>query len=241
MAEKLLKRCEVPVEKTWRLEDIYETNEAWDADYAKLSEQVDALKTYEGKLTDRAKLLEYCNLSTDAEQRLGSLYGYARMRRDEDNANPVYQALVARIQALATRLSTAVSFVGPELLAAPEGYLESVRANPDFSDYDMYLDDLIRHRPHTLSAAEEKLVAMVGDVASAPSTIYDMLTDADMRFPEITDEAGDKLRVTHANYIPLVMSRDARVRKDAFDALYTTYRSFSSTIPAVYAASVQIL
>ena len=94
MAEKLLKRCEVPVEKTWRLEDIYETNEAWDADYAKLSEQVDALKTYEGKLTDRAKLLEYCNLSTDAEQRLGSLYGYARMRRDEDNANPVYQALV---------------------------------------------------------------------------------------------------------------------------------------------------
>lgn len=239
MAEKLLKRCEVPVEKTWRLEDIYETNEAWDADYAKLSEQVDALKTYEGKLTDRAKLLEYCNLSTDAEQRLGSLYGYARMRRDEDNANPVYQALVARIQALATRLSTAVSFVGPELLAAPEGYLESVRANPDFSDYDMYLDDLIRHRPHTLSAAEEKLVAMAGDVASAPSTIYDMLTDADMRFPEITDEDGDKLRVTHANYIPLVMSRDARVRKDAFDALYTTYRSFSSTIPAVYAASVQ--
>ena len=161
------------------------------------------------------------------------------MRRDEDNANPVYQALVARIQALATRLSTAVSFVGPELLAAPEGYLESVRANPDFSDYDMYLDDLIRHRPHTLSAAEEKLVAMAGDIASAPSTIYDMLTDADMRFPEITDEAGDKLRVTHANYIPLVMSRDARVRKDAFDALYTTYRSFSSTIPAVYAASVQ--
>ena len=66
-----------------------------------------------------------------------------------------------------------------------------MRANPDFSDYDMYLDDLIRHRPHTLSAAEEKLVAMVGDVASAPSTIYDMLTDADMRVPEITDEAGD--------------------------------------------------
>ena len=239
MAEKLLKRCEVPVEKTWRLEDIYETNEAWDADYAKLSEQVDALKTYEGKLTDRAKLLEYCNLSTDAEQRLGSLYGYARMRRDEDNANPVYQALVARIQALATRLSTAVSFVGPELLAAPEGYLESVRANPDFSDYDTTMDELIRSRPHMLSAAEEKLVAMAGDVVSAPGTIYDMLTDADMRFPEITDEDGDKVRVTHANYIPLVMSRDARVRKDAFDALYTTYRSFSSTIPAVYAASVQ--
>ena len=104
MAEKLLKRCEVPVEKTWRLEDIYETNEAWDADYAKLSEQVDALKTYEGKLTDRAKLLEYCNLSTDAEQRLGSLYGYARMRRDEDNGNAAYQALTDRAQALAVQL-----------------------------------------------------------------------------------------------------------------------------------------
>lgn len=239
MAEKLLKRGEVPTENTWRLEDIYETNEAWEADYAKLSEQADALKAYEGKLTDEKKLFEFVTLCTDAEQRLSSLFGYARMRRDEDNANTVYQALVSRIQALATRFSMAVSFSAPELLAAPDGYLESVRANPDFADYDMYVDDLIRRRPHTLSAAEERLVAMTGNVASAPSTIYDMLTDADMRFPEITDEAGDKLRVTHANYIPLVMSRDARVRKDAFDALYSTYRSFSSTIPAVYAASVQ--
>lgn len=239
MAEKLLKRSEVPVENTWRLEDIYETIEAWEADCAKLSEQADALKAYEGKLTDEKKLLEFLTLSTDAEQRLSSLFGYARMHRDEDNANTVYQALVARIQALATRFSMAVSFAAPELLAAPEEYLESVRANPDFSDYDMYADDLIRRRPHTLSSAEERLVAMTGNVTSAPSTIYDMLTDADMRFPEITNEAGEKLRVTHANYIPLVMSRDARVRKDAFDALYSTYRSFSSTIPAVYAASVQ--
>ena len=239
MAEKLKKRSEVAPENTWRLEDIYESDQAWNEDLDALTREIEVLKGFKGRLGDKEALLEALTRLFDAERMYASLYTYARMRRDEDNSETKYQALVSRAQSVGTEFSTATAYVAPELLSQREGYLDEARDNPAFSDFDMYLDDLIRRHAHTLSAAEERIIAMTGDMGSAPSTIYDMLTDADMRFPEIEDENGEKVRLTHANYIPFMMKRDRRVRKDAFDALYGTYKSFSATIPAVYAASVQ--
>lgn len=239
MAELLKKRSEVAPENTWRLEDIYENEQAWNDELETLTREIEVLKGFKGRLGDGEALFEMLTRLFDAERMYASLYTFARMRRDEDNSESKYQALVSRAQSAGTEFSTAIAYIAPELLSQPEGYLEKARDNPAFSDFDMYLDDLIRRRVHTLSAAEERIVAMTGDMGSAPSTIYDMLTDADLRFPEIEDENGEKVRLTYANYIPFVMNRDRRVRKDAFDALYSTYKSFSATIPAVYAASVQ--
>ena len=239
MAEKLKKRCEVAPENTWRLEDIYETEQAWNEDMDALAREIDVLKGFKGRLGDNEALLEMLTRLFDAERMLSGLFAYARMRRDEDNSETRYQALVSRAQSAGTAFSTATAYIAPELLSQPEGYLDAARDNPAFSDFDMYLDDLIRRRAHTLSAAEERIIAMTGDMGSAPSTIYNMLNDADMRFPEIEDENGEKARLTHANYIPFMTKRDRRVRKDAFCGLYGTYQSFSAAIPAVYAASVQ--
>lgn len=224
MAEMLKKRSEVRVEDTWRLEDIYETEELWESDFQKAKEMIASLKAYEGKLHEEDALLEMLKEYYAAERVVENLMCYARMRRDEDNADTRYQGLVARIGSLITDFSTNLSFTAPELLSAPAGYLEGLMNKEAFSDYTTFIDDLIRRRAHTLSAEEEKIVAMAGDMAGAPSNIYNMLNDADMRFGEITGEDGEKVKVTHANYIPLVMSRDREVRKAAFDALYTTYK-----------------
>jgi len=239
MADTLKKRSEVRIEDTWRLEDIYETEELWEKDFAEVKASVDSLKAYEGKLTDENELLSLLNLMYDGERKVENLFCYARMRRDEDNSVSRYQALTARMGSLMTELSTALSYMAPELLSAPEGYLEGLKEKKEFSDYDMFLDDLIRRRPHTLSAAEERIVAMSGDMAGTASTVFNMLNDADMRFPEIENENGEKVRVTHANYIPLVMNENRDVRKAAFEALYNTYKGYSATIPAIYSANVK--
>ncbi|MBQ6716906.1 MAG: oligoendopeptidase F, partial [Clostridia bacterium] len=239
MADVLKKRSEVKPEDTWRLEDIYETEELWESDFAKVKEMIEELSKYEGKLHEENMLLEMLEKNYAAERVAENLFCYARMRRDEDNANTRYQGLVARMGSLMTEFSTKLSYVAPELLAAPEGYLEGLMNKEAFSDYTTFVDGLIRRRPHTLSAEEEKIVAMAGNVTGAPSNIYNMLNDADMRFGEITGEDGEKIKVTHANYIPLVMSRDRDVRKAAFDALYTTYKGYSATIPAIYSANVK--
>lgn len=239
MAETLKKRSEVRVEDTWRLEDIYETEELWESDFQKAKAMIDSLKAYAGKLHEEDTLLEMLREYYGAERVVENLFCYARMRRDEDNADTRYQGLVARMGSLMTEFSTNLSFAAPELLSAPDGYLEGLMKKEAFSDYTTFIDDLIRRRPHTLSAAEEKIVAMAGDLAGAPSNIYNMLNDADMRFGEIEDENGEKVKVTHANYIPLVMNENRDVRKAAFEALYNTYKGYSATVPAIYSANVK--
>lgn len=239
MAEALLKRAQVPAENTWKLEDIYPDNASWEAELSALKEMIPQFKEYKGRLGQRDSLLQALVLSTKAERMASSLFVYARMRRDEDNANTLYQGMVARVGAVETLLAGETAFISPELLSQKEEYLILCRDDPAFSDYSMDLDDLLRRRAHTLSEKEETLLAMSRDMGSACGTVYDMFTDADLRFPSITDENGDSVRVTHSNYIPFMMSRSRDVRKVAFSAMYETFMSFSSTVPAIYAGSVK--
>ncbi|MBR2570945.1 MAG: oligoendopeptidase F [Clostridia bacterium] len=144
-----------------------------------------------------------------------------------------------RAESLSARAGAATAFLDPELLALPEETLEQAAADPEMADYDRYLRELLRQRPHTLSPAEEKLLAMASEATGTASNAYDMLVDADMRFPQIEGEDGQQVRLTQAGYIPLMMSRDREVRRRTFEAYYDTYGSFSSTIPALYAGSVK--
>ena len=239
MAQILKKRSEVSPADTWRLEDIYADNSLWEADFKKAEELIGKLSAYHGKLGDKKALLEALDISTQAERITGSLYVYARMRRDEDNNNSLYQGLVVRAGSLGTKLGSEASFMSPELLALPAEYIESLRDDHAFKDYDMQIKELIRAREHTLSAAEERILALSQDMGSAVGNVYDLFTDGDMRFPEIMDEEGDNVRVTHSNYIPFMMSRDRSVRMAAFEAMYGTFKSYSSAVPAMYAGSVK--
>ncbi|MBR5009883.1 MAG: oligoendopeptidase F, partial [Clostridia bacterium] len=146
MAEKLLKRSEVAPENTWRLEDIYPTNDAWDSQLKELNELGAELEGYKGKLGNRDEALKAVRLSDKCDRIASSLYTYTRMRRDEDNANTLYQGMVSRIQQAATLLSSRAAYISPELLSMDEAYLASLKADPEFSDYSMMLDDLLRNR-----------------------------------------------------------------------------------------------
>ncbi len=236
---KTPERSELNLRDTWKLEDMFESNEAWEATYAAAQQEIAAFAAYEGKLGEIGTLKEALDVYFSVERKVDGLFTYARMRRDEDNRKSEYQALCDRAQSLAVAAGAAAAFLEPELLSLPETCLTEAADAEGFENYRVFLKKLQRRRPHTLSAAEEKLLAMTGEMGAAPDTIYSMLTDADMKFPTIEGEEGKPVELTQSNYIELMMSRDRRVRRAAFDALYTTYRSYSATIPAIYAASVK--
>ena len=236
---KTPERSELNLRDTWKLEDMYASNEAWEAEYAKANEEIAVIASYEGKLGDLNMLREALGVFFGLSRRVEGLFTYARMRRDEDNRKSEYQALVDRAQSLMVATETACSFATPELLSQPEEYLSQAAEAEGFENYRVFLNNLKRRRPHTLSPAEEKLIAMTGEMGAAPDTIYSMLTDADMKFPTIEGEDGNPVELTQSNYIAFMMSRKREVRRAAFDALYTTYRKYSATIPAIYASSVK--
>ena len=238
MSDRTPERSEIALRDTWKLEDIYPSREAWEADFKKASELLAAFPAYEGKLGSLETLREALAAATEISRLTESLFTYARMKRDEDNRRTEYQALAERAQSLLVQEETAMAFTQPELLAQPAGYIEKAAAAPGFEDYRVQLREIERQRPHTLSAAEERLVAMTGDMGAAPDTIFSMLSDADMKFPQVPGEDGRMVELTHSSYIPLMMSRDRAVRRAAFTGMYETHKAFSATIPAIYSASV---
>lgn len=234
-------RKEIPEQYKWRLEDIFASDDLWEQDFQqakKLSGEVDA---YRGKVGQSARsLLEILELESGLREINEKVYTYARMRRDEDNPNPIYQALTDRAESLYTLVQTSLSFIEPEILELPQETLEGYRLEePGLMLYDFALDELLRKKDHILSAAEERIIAGAGEVAQAPANIFKMINNADMTFPSIKDEAGNEAEVTHGRYIQFIENSDRRVRREAFTALYSSYRKLQNTLAATLASSVK--
>lgn len=197
--------------------------------------------SYQGRLGESAGiLLEVLRMQDRLSELMEKIYTYARMRRDEDNTNAVYQALTDRAGSLNTRVSTALSFIVPEILALPGETLGRFRQEePGLAHYGFVLDELLRQKPHTLTAAGEEIIARAGEVTRSPANIFSMLNNADITFPSIRDEEGREVEVTHGRFIRLMESKDRRVRQDAFTSLYSSYRSLKNTLAATLGSSVK--
>jgi oligoendopeptidase F len=241
MNKNLPARTEVPVEFTWDLTTIYMTDAEWEAAFAALPAQLDALERYQGRLGESAAtLLESFQLSDAVGQRLGRMAVYAFLRKDEDTTNATYQALADRAQQLLVRASAAESYVRPELLALPDGTLERFQAEePGLRLYAHVFDDLLRGKPHVLSPAEETLLAEAGELAAAPGTIYEMLSDADMKFGTVTDEEGTEVELTEGRYTRFVRSQHRPLRAEAFTKLLGAYQAHRNTCAASFSSNVK--
>jgi oligoendopeptidase F len=239
--ERLLKRNEVPVEHTWDLESIYPSNEAWEADFSRVTEMIPKLVSFQGKLNRGAStLLDCLRVRDEIFLRMEQVFVYTRLRKDQDVANDIYQGLEARASSLFARVRAAGAYLTPEILAIPADTLaEYLVAEPDLQLYQHELADLLREKAHVRSAEVEELLAQVTEVAGAPANIFGMLDNADMKFPTITDEEGNNVELTKGRFIRFLESPKRSVRESAFKALYSTYAKFRNTLGATHADSVK--
>lgn len=240
-SKSLPSRNEIPDEFKWKLEDIYESDAAWENDVAKVKELMARISAKQGTLGQSGKnLLDALQLEDELSKTLDQVYVYARMRRDENNADSTYQALTDRAASLSTQAYSAISYIQPEILAIPTEQLQKLQASePGLAHYGFLLAEITRQKPHTLSAAEEAIMAQVSELSGAPSTIFGMLNNADLKFPMVKNEQGEEVELTKGRYTQFMESKDRRVRKDAFEALYSTYGKHRNTIAATLTAAVK--
>ena len=239
--ERIPKRSEVPEQFKWAIEDIYPTDEAWKEDLAKLNAIPDRLAAYKGKLGESAEtLLGFLRLSDEISVLCDSLANYAQRRSDEDTANSLYQGMVGQLMNAYVSVNSAGSFETPEIIAIPDETLERFYSEcGELKLYKRALDRLRLKKDHVLSEAEEKLLAMTGEMSESPENIFSMFSDADLRFPDAADKDGKAHQVTHGSYIPLVQSSDRVLRKSAFESMYHTYDSFKNTCAATLNAQIK--
>lgn len=235
-----MKREEISAQYKWRMEDIYASVDAWEADYLKVSECIPELKSFAGTLADSAENLckmqeVYDNINWIVEK----LHVYANQRLHENTADAFYQGLVGRVQVLEVQLMEATAYIEPEILAIPEEVLSEMLNDDCLSKYRTYFSRILRQKEHVLSAEMEEVLAGVREVAEGSSDIFMMFNNADIKFPTITGEDGEPVEITHGKYGRLIESKDRSVREAAFKGLYESYGKFINTIAATYKANVK--
>ena len=228
---KIRQRCEIPEEDKWAVEDIYPSDEAWEADLEALQGEQELLVSFAGHLGESGqKLYAFLNNTERVNELVGKLAGYCMRKADEDTRVAKYQGMVGKFYGIVVGLAAATSYETPEIMAITDEQMDAFYAEcPELERYRRYLTNLRRMKAHTLSASEEKLLASAGEMANAPSNIYGMFADADIKFEPAVDANGEKHPLSQGTFIACEESSDRVLRKSAYENLYNGFGGFKNT------------
>ena len=236
MSTNIKQRSEIPDKYKWDIEDMYASDEQWEADLKDGLTLAGQLSSFEGRLGEDAQtLLAALRLQSETWQKLERVFVYARMRRDEDNRVEKYQSMADRAMAALAQASAKTAFFTPELLSyEKEDILKMTDEMDELKIYRFMLEDTFRQKEHVLSAESENLLAQMSEVTQATGDIFTMLNNADIKFGTITDEDGNNVEMSHGNYIKFMQSKDRSVRKAAYEAMYNAFSRLINTIASNY-------
>lgn len=240
-AQQVPRRDQIPTEYTWDLTTVYADDAAWEQDIAQIDQMLAEVGALQGMVMKNAEnLLATLRLRDQVSMRLWQAYIYANRRFDSDTGDSSGQALAERSGSLVAKVGAALAFIDPEILAAPEEQVRGwLREHTDLAVYEYALDQLMRQRKHVRSAEVENILAQFSDVTRAPSEFFEVLTNADLAFPTIEDEAGRQVQLSHGRFLRYLRNPDRRVRRDTFNAYYNAFQGIRNTLGTSLAAQVR--
>lgn len=239
--DEIKTREQVPVEKTWDMTTVFQSDEEWAKEMAAIEQELPGALAYQGRLGESAEtLLEFFRKSNEVGERIGKFAVYAFHKRDEDVGNSQYNGMYMQAMQLATKAMAATAWVDPEISAIPEEKLQSFLAEEaELAAAKQHFDNILRQKKFQLSAEQESILAQGAEIFGAPYNIYGTLSNADFTFDEIEDEAGNKVAMSHGRYGKYIESKVPSVRKAAYDSMYKTFGQFKNSCAATLAATVK--
>ena len=236
----LKKREEINDKYKWKLDKIFTNDNEWEEAFKKLKEEAPSLKDFEGKLNNKENIEAFLNKYVDLGIRAETIYIYAHLKCDEDTSNSKYQAMMNKVDAYMAEYASYTAYFVPEILSQDESLIRDIiNNNEELKTYKFMFEDILKEKPHILSKSEEELLASVSDCLDAPSSIHNMLTNADMKFGDIIDEDGEKVELTEGNYSSFIKSKDRKVRKEAFETLFGKYKDLENTFATTLSSSIK--
>lgn len=233
--ETIRNREDIPQKDKWAIEDLYPSDQAWEAELETLDADGEKLASYNGRLGASAQTLyAYLRAMEQLNEKADRLGNYCMRRADEDTRDPAGQAMTGRFVSKVVAIGAACSFDTPQIMALTEQGLEGFYQDcPELGRYRRYLTDLRRRKAHTLSEPEEKLLAAAGEMAQTPDTVYGAFADADLKFPDAVDSQGKAHPLTQGTFVALEESPDRQLRRSAYENLYDTLAGYSNTAAAL--------
>jgi len=232
-------RAAIDARHRWKTGDLFASDAAWDKERAAVVAGFKQITDCKGKLKRGKKMVKTCLERLFAlRMRLDRLANYAHRLHDQDTRVPKYQGMKQVTEKVATDFLEATSFLQPELLALPARSLQEMIKDKPFADYGQYLREMLRVKAHILSPAEEKLLASASLMRDTGYNTYSTFSGADLKFPEITDEKGNKVRLTQSLFTSYRSSEERHVRKEVFERFFGTYKEYRNTLAALLGSQI---
>lgn len=240
--EKRLTRREVPADLTWNLDDLFLSEQAWEAELEVIDQDITKIEGFKGSLHTNSKEFLTCLVAQEnLLMKMVKAATYASLKQSADGTDPVNQANSAKLAALRTKMTAALSFINSEILSLEEGTIEKyLQENSELQPFQKELMELLETKKHHLSPETEEVLAALGEVHGAPYTVYNMAKLADMTFDSIMDNEGQELPVSFALFENRYeFSADTETRRKAYDSFISTLKRYKNTIAAAYSAEVK--
>ena len=234
-------RNKIPDEFKWDLTAIYPSDQAWRADKDKLVSELPELRKFQGALGSSAsRLADALETQSRLDKELARLYVYASMSSDQDTRVSAYQGMEQEMIQLNSSLGTEEAFIQPEILKIDKATIERfVAEEPRLHVYRHYLEDIERQRAHTLSNAEEKLLAGSSVMASGPSSVYGIFTDADFPYPSVPLSDGKTVKLDKAAFSLYRASPNREDRQKVMEAFFSALAKYRGTFGSMMNSNVQ--
>ncbi|MDD2202829.1 MAG: oligoendopeptidase F [Bacilli bacterium] len=241
MEIRLKERSEIEEKYKWDLSIMYKDDMEWNNDFDKLRNDMQEFSKYKGVLGNSSSdLLLALQEKDNLNRRFEKLASYAMRKSDEDTRDMDGAKLKNMIFSLGAEFVEISSFFDPEIISIGRNKIEQfIDEKEALMTYCHYLENIIRFKEHTLSLEEEKIMANASEVLSAPSKIFTMLNNADIKFENIKDEDGNVVELTNGNYSKYISSHDRNVRKDTFKVLYKGYKGLKNTFTEVLIGDIK--
>ncbi|WP_188207239.1 oligoendopeptidase F [Alkalibacillus aidingensis] len=236
-----LKRSEVPVEQTWDLSDLFETEVEWEKELGAIQQDIELVTKYKGTLSGSSENLLNCLQAKDAlDQRVTRVRTYAHLRQSSDGTNPDNQAMSARAASVVSEVSASTSFIESEIIQLEETTIKNyIQQEPDLKDFQKKLMDLQEQKPYRLSPDVEEALAAFGEVHSSPYMIYERSKTSDMRFSAFKTDDGVEYPLTFNSFPTYEGSADTELRRKAYSAFTETLSQYKNTYAATFQTEVK--
>ncbi len=241
--EKQKTREEIEEKYKWDLTTIYKTEEEFLKEYDVVSKLIYDIVKYRGKILENSEtLFEFLEFSNNVDRKLSKLHYYAHLTFDQDTTNTRSQELDGKVNNLFVKYEELSSFVAPEMYKKTYDEIKKyIEENPNLEKYKFNLESFYRFEKHKLTEEQEKMLSTLSQTLDSPESIFESLTDSDMKFGNIKDENGKTIELTESNYSKFIHSNDREVRKNAFKLLFETYSNYKNTIANTFSKNIDYL
>ncbi len=238
-------RSEMKCEDCWNVEAMYPSWEAWEEELKEWGREKDVphwpeigsfRAKWSGSVVEIRGLIELV-LTIDRE--LSKLFTYAHLRHDEDVASEVPKTAYGRILSLFYAFRQETSWIEPELLQLSQEKLEQILSAAELKEFKIYLEKIVRMKPHTLSASEEELLAFSGNALEVARQAFSAFNNADLKFPPVVDSQGNTHELTHGTYQLYLRNQDRTLREGAFKNVHRAFSGYENTLCELLQGHVQ--